>query len=110
MNRKTIAEFTRLQERLIKEAGGKSTDENGFRSRIEFVIESNWGRVFIVPFGDWVACRFETPYLGMQVRPCNSYTGKCNFHDTTTADGSLAFENFLRKLSGLEPVCLEEPL
>ena len=91
MKRASLKAFIGLQTRLIVAAGGVRDD-----GVYPFVLQTRGGTLRLKPMGDWVACRFDDIEMakraGVAFNPLN---GKCNFHDTMTADGAIAFEDFI---------------
>lgn len=94
MKRPSQQAFIDSQTRLIVAVGGVRDD-----GVYPFVLHTRGGTLRLKPMGDWVACRFDDIELagraGVAFSPLN---GKCNFHDTTTADGAIAFEDFIGAL------------
>ena len=83
--------FIDLQTRLIVAAGGIPDD-----GVYTHVLQTHGGMLRLKPMGDWVACRFDDIELAKRAGvPFNPLNGKCNFHDTTTTDGAMAFEEFI---------------
>ena len=98
MKRSSLKSFIDLQTSLIVDAGG--VPSNGVYT---YVLHTRGGALRLKPMGDWVACRSNDIELAKSAGvPFNSLNGKCNFHDTTTTDGSIAFEEFIATVGMLK--------
>ena len=95
--KKQVAEFVKLQQRLVIEAGFSLRHEDSLGTR-EYVKRTTAGNIFCTPFGDWVAVRFADVEAAKRagIAPANDYSGKHNFTDVMTVDGASKLEAFLQ--------------
>lgn len=93
-----ISEFYDLQVKLLKQAHFVQDHRFNYRRDTPF------GCVLVEPFGDWVAVRFAEPHLACAHFEASLPSGKYNFHNVMTAEGSERFELFLRKV---DEICRE---
>ena len=98
MKRSSLKSFIDLQTGLIVAAGG--VREKGVYT---YVLKTRGGPLRLKPMGDWVACRFDDIEAAKRAGvPFNPLNGKCKFHDTTTTNGAIAFENFIATVGRLK--------
>lgn len=57
------------------------------------------GTIYCTPCGNWVAVRFADIEAAKRagITPANDYSGKHNFHEVMTVDGSVKFEGIVVK-------------
>lgn len=60
-----------------------------------YVIGTTLGLLWVTPFEDWIACRFEDVAKAREVYACNSFSGKYNFHSDDCED---RFEDLIEDL------------
>jgi hypothetical protein len=96
--KKQVAEFVRLQQRLAIGAGFSLRHEDSLDMREYIKQTSPAGTIYCTPCGNWVAVRFADIEAAKRagITPANDYSGKHNFHEVMTVDGSVKFEEFMR--------------
>lgn len=74
--------------KVLEAAGARTRDRSW---RVEWLLDTTVGKLLIIPFEDWIHCKFEDPKAAKEVLGNGPYNrlhptnGKWNWHDSFPA-------------------------